>query len=108
MSKLPTEEAVPCMYIHLQNESANREQETMDENKNTANDRQVGGDHYKNRQLQPWDVVDTFFSHAEAIGFYRGSALKYLLRAGTKHANPAIQDYQKAEHYLQKLIETLK
>jgi len=69
--------------------------------------RQVGGDHYKTKSIQPWDVIDTL-PHAEAIGFYRGNAIKYLMRAGAKTDNPARQDYEKALHYIEKLLETLR
>ena len=69
-----------------------------------ANDRQVAGDHYKNMRLQPWDVIDSL-DHAQAIGFYRGNALKYIMRAGDK--GPAREDYEKALHYLEKLLEIL-
>ena len=69
-----------------------------------AKEMQVGGDHYKKMRVQPWDVIDTL-PHAQAIGFYRGNAIKYIMRAGEK--GPAKEDYQKAVHYLQKLIETL-
>ena len=74
------------------------------ETKLKANQTQVGGDHYKKMRVQPWDVIDTL-PHAQAIGFYRGNAIKYIMRAGEK--GPAKEDYQKAIHYLQKLIETL-
>ena len=73
----------------------------------TANTRQIAGDHYKTKTIQPWDVIDTF-PHAEAIGFYRGNAIKYLMRAGSKTDNPARQDYEKALHYIEKLLETLR
>jgi hypothetical protein len=69
-----------------------------------ANDRQVAGDHYKNMRIQPWDVIDSL-DHAQAIGFYRGNALKYIMRAGEK--GPAREDYEKARHYLDKLLEIL-
>jgi len=69
-----------------------------------ARDTQVAGDHYKKMRVQPWDVIDDL-PHAQAIGFYRGNAIKYIMRAGEK--GPAKEDYQKAIHYLQKLIETL-
>ena len=72
-----------------------------------AGTQQVGGDHYKTKTIQPWDVIDTF-PHAEAIGFYRGNAIKYLMRAGSKTDNPARQDYEKALHYIEKLLETLR
>jgi hypothetical protein len=69
-----------------------------------ANDRQVAGEHYKNMRIQPWDVIDSL-DHAQAIGFYRGNALKYIMRAGEK--GPAREDYEKARHYLDKLLEIL-
>lgn len=72
-----------------------------------AGTHQVGGDHYKTKAIQPWDVIDTL-PHAEAIGFYRGNAIKYLMRAGAKMNNPARQDYEKALHYIEKLLETLR
>jgi hypothetical protein len=66
---------------------------------------QIGGTHYVDMKVQPWDVIDTNFDHAQAKGFYRGNALKYIMRAGCK--GPAKEDYQKALHYLEKLIEIL-
>jgi hypothetical protein len=49
-------------------------------------------------------VIDSL-DHAQAIGFYRGNALKYIMRAGEK--GPAREDYEKAKHYLEKLLEIL-
>ena len=60
----------------------------------SARDRQVGGDHYKNMGVEPWDVIGTW-PQAQQIGFYRGNALKYLMRAGSK------------DDYLDRLIELL-
>ena len=65
----------------------------------SANDTQVGGDHYKRfGELQSWDVVSLF-----GLGFLDGNALKYLLR--WRHKN-GIEDLKKARHYIDKLIET--
>ncbi len=86
----------------IQNEHAQAENEMV--KKSEAMSRQVGGNHYKDKLVQPWDVIDTF-THAEAIGFYRGNAIKYIMRAGDK--GPAREDYEKAVHYLQKLLEIL-
>ena len=61
-------------------------------------DRQVGGNHYKEKSIQPWDVIDAF-----DLGFYEGNVLKYLLRdKGNKK-----EDLEKAIHYLEKIIEGL-
>lgn len=64
------------------------------------NQTQVGGDHYTAMPIQPWAIIDTW-PLEQRIGFYRGNALKYLLRAGSK--GPSREDYAKARHYLDKL-----
>ena len=69
-----------------------------------ANDRQVGGDHYKAMGVQPWDVVDTW-PRDQRIGYYRGGALKYLMRMGSKDESP--MEVAKGQHYIQKLLEVL-
>ena len=66
--------------------------------------RQVGGEHYKKMDIQPWDVID-HGPKEHAIGFYRYNALKYIMRAGEK--DPFKQDIAKAHHYLEKLLEIL-
>lgn len=72
---------------------------------NTANARQVGGDHYKGMGVEPWDVVDTW-PREQRIGFYRGSAMKYLMRMGSKDENA--QEIAKGQHYMEKLLEVLR
>jgi hypothetical protein len=72
---------------------------------NKAKARQVGGDHYKNMGVEPWDVVDTW-PIDQRIGAYRHGALKYLMRMGSKDEN--VQEIQKGIHYLEKLVEVLK
>lgn len=71
-----------------------------------SRDRQVGGDHYLESGMQPWEVIDRVFPPMSAAGFYHGNALKYLIRAG--HKGPYIEDIRKAHHYLEKLIEHLE
>lgn len=70
-----------------------------------AKDRQVGGDHYKAMGVQPWDVVDTW-PRDQRIGYYRGGALKYLMRMGSKDESPI--EVAKGQHYIQKLLEVLQ
>lgn len=70
-----------------------------------ANDMQFGGDHYKSMGVEPWDVVDTW-PLEQRIGYYRGGALKYVMRMGTKDEN--LQEIKKGWHYMQKLIEVLE
>lgn len=70
-----------------------------------ASGRQVGGTHYKDKPVQVWDVVDTW-PIEQRIGYYRGNALKYIMRMGAKDAAP--QEAQKVQHYQEKLIEVLE
>jgi hypothetical protein len=55
--------------------------------------------------VQPWDVIDTW-PLAQRIGWYRGNALKYTMRAGSK--GDALEDARKAQHYIAKWIETVE
>lgn len=62
-------------------------------------DTQVGGDHYRKvNNMQPWDIIDSW-----ELDFYEGNVVKYVLRA--KHKGSQLEDYQKAKHYLERLIE---
>lgn len=70
-----------------------------------ASARQVGGTHYKQMAVQPWDVVDGWPLDLR-IGYYRGNALKYLMRMGSK--DHELQEIEKAQHYVSKLIEVLR
>jgi hypothetical protein len=70
----------------------------------TARDRQIGGDHYKRMDIEPWDVVDTW-PLEQRIGYYRGGALKYLMRMGSK--DESAEEVAKGQHYMEKLLELL-
>lgn len=70
-----------------------------------ANAIQHGGTHYKDKAVQPWDVVDTW-PLEQRIGFYRGNAQKYIMRLGDK--DERLLEAKKAQHYIQKLIEVLE
>ena len=70
----------------------------------SANDTQVGGTHYKSMGVEPWDVVDSW-PLEQQVGYYRGNALKYLMRMGRK--DESVQELKKSLHYMQKLIEVM-
>ena len=65
--------------------------------KATALDRQEGGDHYKNKSIQPVE-----YCMANGIGFMEGSVIKYVTRWRDKGG---VQDLKKARHFLDMLIE---
>lgn len=69
-----------------------------------ANEVQVGGSHYKDMPVQPWEVMEAVLTRQEFIGFLRGNVIKYSMRAGRKEGS---DDAAKARHYMQKLNEVL-
>jgi len=71
----------------------------------TANQTQIGGDHYVNMAVEPWDVIDTW-PIEQRIGYYRGNLLKYTMRMGSK--DESAKEIAKAKHYAQKLCEVLE
>jgi hypothetical protein len=70
----------------------------------SADERQVGGDHYHQIGIQPWAVMESVLSHQEFIGYLKGNIIKYSMRAGRKEGS---DDASKAWHYKQKLAEFL-
>jgi Protein of unknwon function (DUF3310) len=70
-----------------------------------ADDMQIGGTHYKDMVVQPWEVMETLLTPEEFVGFLKGNYLKYVLRAGKK--GEANEDFSKAKHYKMKLDEVL-
>ena len=65
-----------------------------------ANSIQIGGDHYKSKGIQPWDFIA-----ANDLDYFQGNVIKYVTRFREKNG---IQDLEKAQHYLQKLIDIEK
>ena len=63
----------------------------------SANDEQVGGEHYKQQAIQPWDVIES-----NGMDYFEGNALNYLMRWRRKAGT---QDLRKAIHYIEKIIE---
>jgi len=96
----------PITLADVYNQEAEEESRLSVEHQvKTANAKQVGGTHYKAMGVEPWDVVDTW-PIEQRIGFYRGNALKYIMRMGSKDQSD--QEVQKGLHYLEKLVEVLK
>lgn len=64
------------------------------------NDIQIGGQHYKQMTIQPWDAIQDW-----GLGYFSGNVVKYVARYKNKGG---IEDLKKARHYLDKLIEVVK
>ena len=67
-----------------------------------AREYQLGGDHYTNKKIQPWDAMEEWMSEEQFKGFILGNVIKYVARFQEKGGT---LDLQKAKHYLDKLIE---
>lgn len=63
---------------------------------NNANERQVGGAHYKS-DIQHWDFV-----YANDLDYFQGQITLYITRWKKKGG---LQDLEKAKHFLEKYIE---
>jgi hypothetical protein len=61
------------------------------------NEEQVGGHHYLEKKIQPWDYIV-----ANRLGYLEGNIIKYVTRYKEKGG---LEDLVKASHYLEKLIE---
>lgn len=65
-----------------------------------ANERQVGGEHYKVGGEEHWDRVDRL-----GLDYFQGQITKYVERWKYKGG---IQDLEKAAHFLEKYTELAK
>ena len=66
----------------------------------SANEEQVGGRHYIEKSIQPWDYII-----ANKMGYLEGNIIKYVSRYKDKNG---LEDLIKAAHYLDKLIEVTR
>jgi hypothetical protein len=62
---------------------------------------QVGGTHYAEMSVQPWDAMRAWMSPAEYAGYHVGTVIGYLSRHKKKGA---LQDILKAKHHLEELV----
>jgi len=65
-----------------------------------ANDKQIGGSHYKGEAIEHWDIV-----WAHDLDYFQGQITKYVMRWRDKGG---IEDLMKAQHFLEKYIELAK
>ena len=61
--------------------------------------KQVGGKHYKDMKIQPWEIIEQ-----HNLNYWEGNVIKYLLRNKKNRK----EDLKKAIHYLEYLIENNK
>lgn len=73
------------------------------QSKPSANDKQIGGVHYKRMGIEPWDFIAI-----NELGYFEGTAIAYIARAGLKGGDQGRRDdLKKAIHFLEKRLECL-
>lgn len=65
-----------------------------------ANDKQVGGTHYKAGDVEHWDMVVHF-----KLDYFQGQITKYVMRWREKGG---VKDLEKAQHVLEKYLEVAR
>ena len=65
--------------------------------KQDALDKQVGGDHYKNLEIQPIEFI-----HRNDLNFCQGNIIKYATRYKSKNG---VEDLKKVKHYAELLAK---
>lgn len=69
-----------------------------------AMSQQVGGSHYTDMAIQPWEALEAWLTPEEYRGYHKGVAVGYLARERRKGG---VEDIKKAIHHLTRLVETL-
>lgn len=65
----------------------------------------INPQHYKHGKIEVINIMQDQLSAEEFKGFCKGLIIKYLCRADYKNK---LEDYKKAQWYLNKLIKTLE
>ncbi len=65
----------------------------------------INPDHYKTVDVECIDSIQECMSSAAFKGYLKGNCMKYLWRYETKHSDRPVEDLQKAEWYLSKLLQ---
>lgn len=67
-----------------------------------AGNYQLGGTHYTDKDVQPWEAMQAWMTEEQFKGFLIGNVIKYIARFQDKGGE---LDLQKCKHYLDKLLE---
>jgi hypothetical protein len=89
--------SLQCLYCGQASQPPADSKQTNDNI--VSRDKQVGGNHYKDHAIQPWDIIIEY-----KLNYFEGNVLKYLLRNKTNR----LEDLTKALHYLEQTIHLLK
>ncbi len=63
--------------------------------------KQIGGSHYKDMKIQPWDFYKGFATREEWVGYLKLNIIDYLVRKKN-----GLEDLKKAQHLMDVLVAT--
>lgn len=66
-----------------------------------ARNKQVGGTHYAEMEIQPWTAMRAWMTPDQYLGYHIGTVVGYLARHAKKGG---LTDIKKAKHHLEELI----
>lgn len=70
---------------------------------------QIGGDHYEQMAIQPWDALRAWLTPEQLIGYHLGEAQVYLARFNAAAPGKGGRDdIRKAIHNLERLLEVMQ
>ena len=73
---------------------------------------QINPDHYKRQgngqKIETVEAILSQMNYPEAVGYLKGSAMKYLSRMGVKEGEPSSVALEKANWFLQRLIKLIE
>ena len=97
-------------HTHWKSSKMATDTDAQDPKMSNPNTTQIGGTHYTDKAIQPWDAMQAWMSPEAFEGFLLGSAIAYLARYHTVDVSGkgGLQDVLKARHYLDKLIATIE
>lgn len=97
----PKEDVVRLVRLAIGVEIVAGKVERTRETRAGADLEQVGGSHYIDHKIRPWDIIDEY-----GLNFYEGNIVKYLLR--DKPGNSRLEELEKLRHYADKCIDLEK
>lgn len=92
--------AMPNIYNDVTLEDYFKRLQEIPNVKQEVTDVQVGGNHYRRTDIQPWDI---FLSYG--LDPWTANVVKYILRFPYKNGE---EDLAKAKHYIEYLINNYK
>lgn len=66
---------------------------------------QIGGSHYVDMKIQPWDAMKVWLTPEQYIGYHKGAIIGYIARCDAKGGS---EDIRKAGHHMEELLAYLR